>query len=162
MITTDRLHFRQMTPGDLDDMAALLGSPEVMLYYPRPRTRAEAQHWIDWNLGLYAEHGFGLWILSLRSSGEFVGDCGLTYQQVDGVTELEIGYHVRADLQGLGLATEAASAVRDHARDTLHAPRLTAIINPANTPSQRVATKIGLKLEKRSTTDQLIFATSFT
>jgi RimJ/RimL family protein N-acetyltransferase len=32
---TDRLTFREMTPGDLDDMAALLGDPDVMTYYPR-------------------------------------------------------------------------------------------------------------------------------
>ena len=35
---TARLAFREMTPADLDDMAALLGDPEVMTYYPRPKT----------------------------------------------------------------------------------------------------------------------------
>jgi RimJ/RimL family protein N-acetyltransferase len=34
---THRLAFRQMTPDDLDDMTALLGDPEVMRYYPRPK-----------------------------------------------------------------------------------------------------------------------------
>ncbi|MFE9809221.1 GNAT family N-acetyltransferase [Streptomyces sp. NPDC005548] len=36
---TARLSFRQMTEGDLDDMAALLGDPDVMRHYPRPKTR---------------------------------------------------------------------------------------------------------------------------
>jgi len=31
-----RLTFRDMTPDDLDDLALLLGDPEVMTYYPRP------------------------------------------------------------------------------------------------------------------------------
>jgi RimJ/RimL family protein N-acetyltransferase len=145
-----RLQFREMTPDDLDDMAALLGDPEVMIYYPAPRTRAEARQWIDWNRGLYHSRGHGLWIISVTASGEFAGDCGLTPQLIDGREELEVGYHVRTALQGQGYATEAAAACRDFARDVLGARRLTAIIHPDNRPSQRVAEKIGLTPEKRT------------
>ena len=89
-------------------------------------------------------------------------DCGLTPQVVDGVTELEVGYHVRPVLQGRGYATEAAAASRDFARDVLGATRLIAIIHPDNRPSQRVAEKIGLRAEKRATVhggrDAIIYA----
>ena len=145
-----RLTFRDMSPADLDDLARLLGDREVMTYYPRPKTRAEAAQWIEWNRGLYRRHGYGLWLLS-AVDGSFVGDCGLTPQPVDGVTELEVGYHVRPELQGRGYATEAAAASRDFARDVLGATRLIAIIHPDNRPSQRVAEKIGLRPEKRAT-----------
>ncbi len=137
-----------MTEQDHDDLAGLLGDPVVMQYYPKPRDRAGALAWIHWNQRLYRERGFGLWLITLRETGEFVGDCGLTPQLVDGRTEIEIGYHVRADLQGRGLATEAAEACRDLARDALGVRRLIAIINPANTPSQRVAEKLGLDHER--------------
>jgi RimJ/RimL family protein N-acetyltransferase len=147
---TPRLAFREMTLDDLDDMAALLGDPEVMRYYPHPKGRDEALAWIMWNQRLYREHGFGLWLLTLRDGGEFVGDCGLTPQHVDGVTEVEVGYHVRAVLQGRGLATEAAAACRGYAHDVLGADRLIAIIDPRNQPSQRVAEKVGLVLERES------------
>lgn len=144
-----RLAFRDMTPGDLDAIALLLGDAEVMTYYPRPKTRAEAEQWIDWNQGLYRTHGYGLWLLTTRD-GEFVGDCGLTPQIVDGVTELEVGYHVLPAMQNRGYATEAAAASRDFARTALGATRLIAIIHPDNLPSQRVAEKIGLRPEKRT------------
>ncbi|MQA87518.1 MAG: GNAT family N-acetyltransferase [Streptosporangiales bacterium] len=147
---TPRLVFREMRPDDLDDMAALLGDPEVMRYYPRPKSRDEALAWIAWNQRLYRERGFGLWLLTLREGGEFVGECGLTPQQVDGVTEIEVGYHVRARLQGRGYATEAAAACRDYARDVLGVDRLIAIIHPGNRPSQRVAEKIGLAVERET------------
>ena len=104
--------------------------------------------WTAWNQRLYREHGFGLLLLTLREGGEFVGDCGLTPQQVDGV--IEVGYHVRAVLQGRGLATEAAAACRDYARDVLGVDRLIAIIDPRNRPSQRVAEKLGLVVERDS------------
>ncbi|MDQ0371177.1 GNAT family N-acetyltransferase [Catenuloplanes indicus] len=148
---TARLTFAEMTPDDLDDMAALLGDAEVMRYYPRPKTRAEALHWIGWNQGLYTRAGFGLWVIRSRATGEFLGDCGLTPQEVDGTTEVEVGYHVRSGAQGLGYATEAAAACLAHARETLGIDRIVAIIDPANVPSQRVAEKIGLRFERNTT-----------
>lgn len=149
---TERLAFREMARGDLADMETLLGDPEVMRYYPHPKSRDEALEWIDWNQRLYRERGFGLWIISLRDTGEFVGDCGMTPQEVDGETEIEIGYHVRTDLQRRGYATEAAAASRDYARDVVGCSRLIAIVDPGNVPSQRVAEKIGLAFEREAIT----------
>jgi RimJ/RimL family protein N-acetyltransferase len=150
-----------MSADDLDDMARLLGDPAVMTYYPRPRTREEAAKWIGWNRGLYQTHGYGLWLLT-TPDGDFVGDCGLTPQPIEGVTELEIGYHVTPALQGSGYATEAAAASREFARTVLGATRLVAIIHPANRPSQRVAEKIGLRQERhavaRDGADVIIYA----
>jgi hypothetical protein len=71
-------------------------------------------------------------------------------QQVDGVTEIEVGYHVRVCLQGRGLATEAGAACRDYARDVLEVDRLIAIIDPHNQPSQRVAENLGLVVSRTS------------
>jgi RimJ/RimL family protein N-acetyltransferase len=141
-----------MTDDDLDAMAGLLGDPVVMAYYPAPRTRDEAQAWIDWNRRNYAEHGYGLWVVETHD-GEFVGDCGLTWQEVNGRRELEVGYHVRADRQGQGLATEAAAACRDYARTSVGAQHLVAIIHPDNVPSQRVAEKLGLRFEETDPID---------
>lgn len=145
---TARLAFREMAEDDLDEMAALLGDPAVMRYYPAAKSREESLDWIRWNRRLYGEVGYGLWVLSLRDGGGFVGDCGLTPQLIEGVTETEVGYHVRADLQGRGYASEAAAACREYARTVLGVTRLVAIIRPANRPSQRVAEKIGLPFER--------------
>lgn len=161
--TASRLTFREMTGADLNDMAALLGDKYVMRFYPRPMTRGEVRDGIARNQRRYRDHGFGLWIITMRDSGEFIGDCGLTLQPVDGTDELEVGYHVRTSMQGQGYATEAAAASRDFARDVLGASRLIAIINPLNMPSQRVAAKIGLKAEKHAAapngTEAIIYGT---
>jgi RimJ/RimL family protein N-acetyltransferase len=53
-----------MASADLGDMTALLGDPEVMTYYPRPKTRQEAAQWIDWNRRLYRTRRYGLWLLA--------------------------------------------------------------------------------------------------
>lgn len=60
------------------------------------------------------------------------------------MTRLEVGYHVTASQQGRGIATEAAAACRDFARDHTDAQELIAIIHPDNRASERVAEKIGM------------------
>lgn len=102
--------------------------------------------WIAWNRHNYAEHGFGLWIVETHA-GEFVGDCGLTMQEVEGEWLVEAGWHIRTELRRLGYAAEAASAVRDAARDA-GVQHLIAIIRPGNRASQGVAAKIGMVLER--------------
>jgi RimJ/RimL family protein N-acetyltransferase len=159
---TPRLDFAAMEPSDLDFMARLLGDPRAMTYYPRPYTREEVAAWIEWNEGLCRERGFGLWLLILRETGQPVGDCGLTIQEVEGAEAVELGYHVHPDFQRRGLATEAAMAVRAYARDELGLDRLVALVHPANEPSMRVAEAVGLTLagesERPSGTTLLVFA----
>lgn len=130
-------------------MADLLGDPDVMRHYPRPKTRDEARGWIEWNKRNSAEHGYGLWIVE-NHMGEFVGDCGLTWQPVDGEQILEVGYHTVRTLQGHGYASEAARACIDLATGPIGESRVVAIINPENAPSRRVAEKIGLRVEREA------------
>ena len=140
---TARLRFREMTPDDLDRMAALLGDPEVMSYYPAPKSREESADWIARMQRSYQEHGHGLWIIETHAN-EFVGDCGVTWQSVNGAPVLEVGYHVRAALQRQGYATEAALACRDLVRREFSPTLLTAIIHPANDASRGVAENLGM------------------
>lgn len=130
-------------------MAGLLGDPSVMRHYPRPKTRMEALDWIRWNERNYAEHGFGLWIIETHD-GEFVGDCGLTYQPLHGRQVLEVGYHVTPAMQGSRYATEAARACADLALCTLEHDHLVAIMKPDNIPSRRVAARIGMRFEQEA------------
>lgn len=87
----------------------------------------------------------------------------MSWQWVDGVQHLEVGYHVLPRFQGLGLATEAARSCRDLAR-TQGMERLIAIIHRDNRASRRVAEKVGLVMEQETVSafgqPTLIYATS--
>ena len=146
---TARLRFREMAEADLDVMAGLLGDPEVMRFYPRPKTRAEALDWVRWNQGNYQRDGYGLWIVETHD-GTFVGDCGLTWQTVGEGRYLEVGYHVVSALQGRGYATEAASAGVGLAMGEIGVAHVIAIIHPANRASRRVAEKLGMVVEQQT------------
>jgi ribosomal-protein-alanine N-acetyltransferase len=148
ILETDRLTLREFVPEDVEAMARVLSDPQTMRYYPAPFDRAAVTEWIDRNRGRYAEDGYGLWAMILKSSGELIGDCGLTRQTVGDADEIEIGYHVRRDLWNRGYASEAAQACKSYGFEKLNARRLISLIRPANLASCRVAEKNGMKIWK--------------
>jgi RimJ/RimL family protein N-acetyltransferase len=148
ILETPRLTLREFFPKDVEALAAVLSDAETMRFYPAPLDRAGVAEWIERNRRRYEVNGVGLWAMVLKSSGELIGDCGLTRQIVDGIQEVEIGYHVRRDLWGRGLAPEAAQACRDYAFATLGTERLISLIRPENRPSRRVAEKNGMTIWK--------------
>ena len=119
-----------------------------MTYYDHPFTEAETRGWIDWNLSNYELHGFGLWAMALKESGELIGDCGLTVQHVDGEDLVEVGWHTRRDQWNRGFATEAAVAARDRGFDSHGLELLVSLVEVENKASCRVAEKIGMTVWK--------------
>jgi RimJ/RimL family protein N-acetyltransferase len=151
ILETARLILREFRPEDVDALSLTLSDAETMRFYPAPYDRAGVEEWIARNLRRYEESGHGLWAMLLKSSGKLIGDCGLTVQPVDGTDEVEIGYHVRRDLWGQGLATEAACACRDFGFARLPVERLISLIRPENLQSCRVAEKNGMTVWKQVT-----------
>ena len=145
---TERLRFRRQDMDDAAFIHSLLSDPEHMRFYPRTYSLEEARGWIDWQLNLYRDHGFGLWALELKETHELVGQCGLTIQDVEGVDEVEIGYHISKAYWRQGLAAEAACACRDFAFDALGLERIVITTGADNLPSQGVARKVGMSFAK--------------
>jgi RimJ/RimL family protein N-acetyltransferase len=150
---TPRLRLREFAAGDLDELAAMVGDEEHMTFYPRPKTREEAGAWIDRNLVLYDECGFGFWLIESRPTSRFLGYCGIRPLALDGVSEIEIGWHTKRASWNQGIATEAATIARDLAFERFHLSRLVAVIHPDHVGSCRVAEKIGMQIEKRTVVD---------
>lgn len=141
ILETSRLTLREFTLDDVEALTLVLSDAETMRFYPAPLDRLGVQRWIERNLERYAKNGHGLWAMVLKSTDEMIGDCGLTLQNVDGVDEVEIGYHLRRDLWKHGFATEAARACRDFGFGHLPVDRIISLIRPENLPSRRVAEK---------------------
>jgi ribosomal-protein-alanine N-acetyltransferase len=156
LLQTQRLSLREFEPEDIDALATILSDPHTMRYYSEPFDRAGVADWICRNCARYANDGYGLWAMILKSTSELIGDCGLVRQRVDGVDEIEIGYHVRRDLWGRGYASEAARACRDYGFATFGVDRLISLIRPENLASRRVAEKNGMTVWKEVTRANLL------
>lgn len=94
VIETERLLLREMTDGDFDALHEIFSDSETMQHYPAPFDAERTRRWIAWNQDNYQRSGFGLWAVVLKESGELIGDCGITMQNIDGEMLPEIGYHI--------------------------------------------------------------------
>ena len=143
MLKTERLILRELDMGDFDALYMVLSDSDIMRHYPYTFDEARVRGWIERNMERYRVFGFGLWAVCLRETGELIGDCGLTMQQINGVIRPEIGYHIRRDMQRRGYASEAASAVRDWAFTHTPFQILYSYMPAANIPSARTAQSYG-------------------
>jgi RimJ/RimL family protein N-acetyltransferase len=145
---TKRLLARKPTPDDRAAYHSHFTRPEVERWLrPSPLPPFDAQvidelvlgdctHWVD--------HGFGPWILIDRETGEFAGRGGLAWTSVEGLAEVELPWSIEPHLHGQGLATEAATAACEWARE-LGFDQVIALTLPTNLASQRVAYNAGFE-----------------
>jgi RimJ/RimL family protein N-acetyltransferase len=149
---------RPLSLDDLDDIARFVADAETMRYVGTggPRTREEARTSLEWMIEAFEGQGFGQFGVQRKEDRVLVGRAGLNVwnptdwsltrlDEADGPTEIEIAYLFGRDYWGQGLATEAATAVRDWALGELGFERLIALIYAENVRSIGVARNLGFE-----------------
>lgn len=144
ILETERLFLREMNADDYEALYAVLADSDIMQHYPYAFDEKKVREWIVRNMKRYEENGFGLWAVCLKDTGEMIGDCGLTLQNIHGEILPEIGYHIRRDCQQKGYAGEAAKAVRDWAFRNTDYVALYSYCKYTNVPSIKTAESIGM------------------
>ncbi len=144
ILDTERLILREMSMDDFDALYAVLADPDIMQHYPYTFDEERVRSWIERNMNRYKDNGFGLWAVCLKDTGEMIGDCGLTLQNIEGEMLPEIGYHIRRDQQRKGYAKEAAAAVRDWAFKYTDYPAIYSYCKYTNEGSFKTAESIGM------------------
>jgi len=151
-LETERLVLRRVTLDDADLMLAVWNDPAFVRNVGDRGIRSDEQAREALRTGalhLYAEHGYGPYVMVLKSDGSRIGICGLFKR--DNLEHPDIGFAVLPDYCAQGYAGEAAFAVLDHARDDLDLRDVTAIVSPTNTPSIRLIEKLGLRFDRMIT-----------
>lgn len=143
---TARLRLREMHAADAPYLLEQLNQPSFIrnIGDRNVRTLEDAGRYLeDRVMASYRRHGFGMYVVELQGSGEPVGMAGLVKR--DGLQDVDIGYALLERHWGKGYALEAASAVLAHALQVLKLPRVVAITEPDNEPSQALLRKLGLR-----------------
>ncbi len=147
-IETERLILRPFREKDLEDEFSIAGYPDTMSFYPRAYTKEEVAEIIKKNIRTFETSGYGLFAVMDKHSGEYLGDCGITIQIIDGEEEFEVGYRIRKEYWGQGLAAEAARAVVKYGFKKLRLKKLCSYMAKDHYQSKRIAEKAGMTLQK--------------
>ena len=149
---SERLWFRKIRPADYAGWLAFFQDDEYFAHWQAPRGTAEDEctKWYDNQFNRYARDLGGMNALIEKSSGKLVGHAGLLVQVVDEKEELEIAYSLLPDFRNKGFATEAARTCKHFAFSRNFSESLISIISLTNIPSQRVALKNGMAVEKQT------------
>jgi RimJ/RimL family protein N-acetyltransferase len=142
-----RVDLRGPTPDDADDLFALFSDPEVMRYWSRApmRERGEAEGLIGDILDAFSKRELLNWVI-VDADDRAIGTTTL-FRFDPRHRRAEVGYALRSDHWGRGLASEAVSLAIDWALRTLDLHRVEADIDPRNDASRRVLERLGFRSE---------------
>lgn len=145
-IQTERLQLRAPVGEDASAVFAIHGDPDTNRYNPHGpmKSRKEAvDRLIGWQRD-WAHDGYGYWSIMDPSSQEIIGFGGIRRMQLSGRDVLNLYYRISPKSWGYGYATEVASKAIELARKHLPAFPVVARISPVNTPSIKVAERVGM------------------
>lgn len=150
ILETERLLFRRLILDDLNALFALYSDPEIRQYFPEGTlTYEETKEVIERFLNEHPDHPkLGLWATIYKETGQLIGRCGLLPQTVEERSEVEVAYLLDKKYWRQGLGTEAAQAILQYGFEQLQLSRLICMVDPENQASAKVATNIGMTLEK--------------
>ena len=150
-IETERMILERLRLEHAADQLRLLLDPRVSAtLWPRAGipTETDVLEGLAAKVDHWDRHGFGMWLLRDRETGEMVGRGGLQYTYTAGLNDVEAGWAVVPGRWGQGLATELAHACVEIAFEQLGLLELVAFTLPDNTASRRVMEKAGFTHER--------------
>lgn len=152
-LQSERLVTRKLTEKDIPTWADFFEDKEAVEFLPTLGLTSNidrAKHMIGKQLERYANNRFGHQVLIDKKTNCFIGLCGLLTQNVDGKTEIEVGYHIFKTYWGQGYAPEAAKLFINYAFKNNLATSIISVIDIGNIKSQKVAKKNGLTRERQT------------
>lgn len=150
-LETERLKLRAWIEDDIEPLARILADPQVMRFIGdgHPCSREEGVVWWEKIRRRWEEDGFDVWAAVLKQTDGLVGWIGLAVS--DWLPELmsatEVGWLLDRRYWGRGLATEGGAASLAYAFGTLDVERVVSICHSANTASERVMQRLGMRRE---------------
>lgn len=148
IIDSDRFYLREYKESDFDDLCEIYTDPENMKDFGEVYTKEKVRHLMEWTFKNYATYGFGFWAIIDKNSGDFIGDCGLSMQKIDGEWLPEIGYHIKKKYHNQHYASDAAKLVKEYGFKRYTFDKLYSYTNKGNNASVGVMKNNGMSFVK--------------
>lgn len=138
-----------MTVSDIDDLYEIYSGKGITDYMEGLYSdkKEEEEFTIKYIENMYKFYEYGIWLVCLKENDKIIGRAGLSNREVDGENEIELGYVVGVPYQGKGYAYEACVGICEYAKDSLGVESLVCFIQKGNTPSCKLAEKLGFELQ---------------
>jgi RimJ/RimL family protein N-acetyltransferase len=152
---TERLILREFSTSDAEFILAILNTPSWQKFIGDKNVHsiADAERYlVDGPLKSYRENGFGLWLVLLKDGNIPIGMCGLLKR--DYLEDVDIGFALMPDFEGLGYGLEMGNGTLIHCRDILQIDKVVAITDAQNVSSINLLKKLGLHFEKNIETSE--------
>ncbi len=149
---TERLIFRNVSEVYFSVWLRFFEDPDTSIHWieKKETPTISCEKWYQKQFWRYESNKGGMNALIEKSTDRLVGHCGLLVQSVDNIIELEIGYSLLPEFWNKGYAFESASYCKNFAFKNLFSDSLISIISTTNLPSQKVALKNGMIVEKET------------
>ncbi len=141
VLETERLTLRPPTMEDFPRWADMMADPEVAKFLGGVQPPSVAWRAFMSMAGAWSLTGVAMFSLVERDTGLWLGRIGPW--QPHGWPGTEVGWSLHPEAQGKGFGVEAATATLDYAFDVLGWTEVIHCIDPENTPSQRLAERLG-------------------
>jgi RimJ/RimL family protein N-acetyltransferase len=147
LFKSDRLGFRNWHKNDLENLAAINADMAVMEFFPSTRTHVETKSFIERMQKQYTEKGYCYFAVDTLADDTFIGFIGLSEQNFEAnfTPCIDIGWRLARTTWNKGYATEGAKKCLEYGFEKLHLNEIYSIAPVANTKSQRVMMKIGMR-----------------
>jgi RimJ/RimL family protein N-acetyltransferase len=147
ILSTPRLILRNFAIEDAQSMFELNADPQVIRYTgDEPFASVEAALSFILNYDRYTQYGYGRWTVIHSQTLEYLGWCGLNYNEDN--KETDLGFRFMKKWWGKGYATEAAKECLSFGFNQLGLKKIIGRALIENNASIRVLTKLGMKFEK--------------
>lgn len=141
VLQTERLTLRPIAMEDFPRWAEMMADPEASKFLGGVQPAATAWRGFMSMAGAWSLTGIAMFSVIERDTGLWLGRIG-PWRPL-GWPGNEVGWGLHPDAQGRGYAVEAATATMDYAFDVLGWEDVIHCIDPDNTPSQRLAERVG-------------------
>jgi ribosomal-protein-alanine N-acetyltransferase len=146
-LETERLTLRNWLESDVASYVCLSTDVGYNCFSPPGRflvsSPEEARDRIQERIDLFDRQEMGKFPVFLKATGEFVGTCGMEPFELEGKSEVELGYRLCLKHWGRGYGKEAARAILEYGFGSLNRARIMAFVLPQNRASVKILENLG-------------------